>query len=451
MRFVIHLKRPVKSLADTIFQEFKIVSFLKSKLLKAVWHPHKRMIEFYSSNPGIITHLKKKFGDLIICILSDKHGAGQYKRPNHRLTPVGHLYPKASSKDTVSAQPLSPAQVAQAYNFPAPGKFIEQKTVAIIELGGSFNQLNVDAYCLMQGVKPPQISTINIDGSVPVPDPSGADGEVSLDIDVVAALCPGVKILMVMAPNTSNGFIDAVAGLPNYSPRPDVASISWGSPEVDWDRGAMEALSNAIQHCVEQGINVMVAAGDNGSTDGTDSNVADFPSSSPYALSCGGTLLLLNSDGTRNSEVVWNELANGEGATGGGVSIVFPGRQVPDVAGNADPNSGYKVNVDGIPQAIGGTSAVAPLMAALSVLIASNTNQPLPNLKEVFYAHPDVCFDVVSGNNGAFSAGPGFDCCSGWGVPDGTKLLKLLQPTLAQKLIALMKKPVGDFFKKRNA
>ena len=179
----------------------------------------------------------------------------------------------------------------------------------------------------------------------------------------------------------------------------------------------------------------------------------DFPASSPYALACGGTTLVGDvSTYTITSEVVWNELANNEGAGGGGVSDVFtslppwqetagveqatgvanPGRGVPDVAGNADPVTGYLVVVDGQQQPVGGTSAVAPLWAGLIARLAEATGKKFGLLQPLIYAGvtPGVAApgfnDIVQGNNGAYTAGPGWDACTGLGSPNGEALLTLL-------------------------
>ena len=181
-----------------------------------------------------------------------------------------------------------------------------------------------------------------------------------------------------------------------------------------------------------------VAAGDNGSSDGVNdgTNHVDFPASSPYALACGGTNLQ-SSGGSIVKEVVWNDGANG-GATGGGVSSYFPvppwqeglksnlgtlqNRGVPDVCGDADPASGYDIRVDGSTAVFGGTSAVAPLWAALIALINSAKGTPAGYLNPTLYKNPDALHDITQGNNGAFSASRGWDACTGLGSPDGNKV-----------------------------
>jgi kumamolisin len=196
------------------------------------------------------------------------------------------------------------------------------------------------------------------------------------------------------------------------------------------------------------GITVTVASGDNGSSDGVDDGQAhvDFPASSPNVLACGGTRL--NATATKISgEVVWNE--PGDGATGGGISDSFPlpayqesagvppsanpsnnvGRGVPDVAADADPATGYSVRVNGEDTVIGGTSAVAPLWAGLVACLNQGLTKPAGFLNPTLNALPPgsgVFRDITSGNNGAYSAGPGWDACSGLGAVDGNKLLTAL-------------------------
>ena len=208
---------------------------------------------------------------------------------------------------------------------------------------------------------------------MPGQDPNGADGEVELDIEVAGAVAPGATKVVYFAPNTDQGFIDAVTTAVHATPTPTVVSISWGQSEDSWTAQGRTALDQAMADAAALGVTVTVAAGDNGSTDGQNdgANHTDFPASSPHALACGGTSLRANpATGVISSETVWNDGATG-GATGGGVSDVFPlpswqaargcrpgagtgGRGVPDVAGNADPETGYQVLVDGKPRCSAG-------------------------------------------------------------------------------------------------
>jgi kumamolisin len=275
-----------------------------------------------------------------------------------------------------------------------------------------------------------------------------------LDIEVAGAVAPGADIVVYFAPNTDQGFIDAIStAVHDTTHKPSVISISWGGPESSWTQQSLTALDEACQSAAALGITITAASGDNGSSDGvtTGGNHVDFPASSPHVLACGGTKLL-GSGASITSEVVWNETAANEGATGGGVSTAFPvptwqaaagipkagtfaGRGVPDVSGDADPATGYIVRVDGQSMVIGGTSAVAPLWAGLIALNNAQNKKAAGFLQPTIYtAKARSAFrDITSGNNGAFSAGAGWDACTGLGSPNGTALIKLLSGSTASK------------------
>jgi kumamolisin len=340
----------------------------------------------------------------------------------------------------------TPVQVGELYKFPQ-GATASGQTIGIIELGGGYRTKDLTAYFKGLGLKAPTLTAVSVDKGKNTPgNANGADGEVMLDIEVCAAIAQGAKIVVYFAPNTDQGFIDAVASaVHDTTNKPSVISISWGGPESSWTAQAMKALDAACQSAAALGITITVAAGDNGSSDGSTGNNVDFPASSPHVLACGGTTLE-GSGSTIKSEVVWNEQASGEGATGGGVSNVFPlpswqanakvpapsssagGRGVPDVAGDADPVTGYQVRVDGKDLVIGGTSAVAPLWAGLIALSNQQNGTSAGFIQPQIYAAKAASAfnDIVSGNNGAFSAGPGWDACTGLGSPIGAKLIPLL-------------------------
>lgn len=357
--------------------------------------------------------------------------------------------PQARPQFRVSAAAASsvsytPVQLGELYNFPKETDGTGQ-TIAIIELGGGFEASDLSTYFAGLGVPNPTVKAVGVDGAANVPgkDPSGADGEVLLDIEVIGALAPGATILVYFAPNTDDGFLDAVSTAAHATPTPTAMSISWGQSEDQWTGQSRSALDDALLDAAALGVTVTAAAGDNGSSDGSSDGTshADFPASSPHALACGGTSLR-GSGSKIESETVWNDGA-GSGATGGGVSDVFAlpswqedagvpagsatgGRGVPDVAGNADPETGYQVLVDGNRAVYGGTSAVAPLWAALVARMAQNTGTPFGLLQPRLYALKSGFHDITSGNNGAFAAGPGWDACTGLGSPNGSALLKAL-------------------------
>ena len=427
--------------------------------------------------------------------------------------------PAAPAPPAPAAPPTyTPDQVATAYGFPA-GLDGTGQIVALVELGGGFSASDLSTYFQGIGIPVPSVTAESVDGvaNAPGSDPGGADVEVSLDVEVVGAAAPGATQLVYFAPNSDQGFVDSVSDAAHATPAPVAISISWGQSEDAWTAQGRTALDDAIADACALGITVCVAAGDNGSSDGATDGKAhvDFPASSPHALACGGTRLVV-SGGSITSETVWNDGVGG-GAGGGGVSDAFPlpswqatagvpasanatstgpaagtgartdartdgttrpatadpgtravpvtrnlgetamqavetaakaavaevrhrktsttpgWRGVPDVAGNADPDTGYQIMADGQMQVVGGTSAVAPLWAALIARLAQATGKRFGLIQPALYAGvkpgTDVqgFNDVVSGNNGAYSAGPGWDACTGLGSPDGPILLARLQ------------------------
>lgn len=346
-----------------------------------------------------------------------------------------------------------PSQVAELYGFPSSlnGSGV---CIAVIELGGGFNQTDLTKYWSQLNLSTtPTVSAVSVgNGSNhPTGDPNGADGEVMLDIEVAGAIAPGAKIVAYFAENTDAGFLNAITtAIHDSTNNPSIISISWGGPESTWTQQAMTSMDEAFQSAAAMGVTICVAAGDDGSTDGVDDglNHVDFPASSPNVLACGGTRLI--GSGTKiTSETVWNDLSDNEGATGGGVSDVFPlpsyqsaagvpasanpghkvGRGVPDVAGDADPTTGYTTLVDGQSGVIGGTSAVAPLWAGLIALINQGIGKPVGFLNPLLYGQAnksDDFHDITSGNNGAYSARSGWDACTGLGSPNGLDIAQAL-------------------------
>jgi len=347
----------------------------------------------------------------------------------------------------------TPPQVAALYDFPT-GVDGAGECIALIELGGGYKTADLSSYwSQLKLTETPTVSAVSVgNGSNnPTGDPNGPDGEVMLDIEVAGSIAPGAKIVVYFADNTDAGFLNAITtAVHDSTNNPSVVSISWGGPESSWTQQAMTSMDEAFQSASAMGVSVCVAAGDDGSTDGvTDGlNHVDFPASSPNVLACGGTQLVA-SGSSINSETVWNELANNERATGGGISDVFPlpswqngagvppsanpkknvGRGVPDVTGDADPTTGYVTRVDGSPDVIGGTSAVAPLWAGLIALINQSIGKPVGFINPLLYQDAGTARDlndITSGNNGAYSAGPGWDACSGLGSPIGTQVAAAL-------------------------
>jgi kumamolisin len=356
-------------------------------------------------------------------------------------------------KQPASNTSYDPPMLGAVYGFPA-GTDGTGHTVGVIELGGGFAQSDLQAYFTGLKIATPTVNAVGVDGATNVAgqDPNGADGEVLLDVEVIGALAPRAVQNVYFGPNTDQGFVDAISTAVHAKPTPTAVSISWGQSEDQWTQQGRTAMDQAFADAAALGVTVTVAAGDNGSPDGQSDGKqhVDFPASSPHVLACGGTTLHAATTGVISSETVWNDGSNG-GATGGGVSDTFPipswqsnagvptrvgggtGRGVPDVAGDADPQTGYNIRVDGKPMVIGGTSAVAPLWAALACRLSQAVGKPLGLMQTALYRSAMKgkgaagFHDITSGNNGAYKAGPGWDACTGLGTPQGAALVEVFK------------------------
>ncbi|HLY32669.1 MAG TPA: S53 family peptidase, partial [Ktedonobacterales bacterium] len=353
-------------------------------------------------------------------------------------------------------------QVGALYNFPTNLDGTGE-CIGILEFGGGFSQSDLQTYFQQINLPVPQVTAVGVAGATNQPGKDqDSDGEVLLDIEIAGSLAPGAKIVVYFAPFTEQGWVDAInAAIHDTQNRPSIVSISWGYPEGQdiWTSQAIQTVNQAFQAAALQGITVCAASGDDGSRDQVNDGLThvDFPASSPYVLACGGTSLQF-SGGDFTGEKVWNNGSSqqGGGASGGGVSdriaqpswqkgIVPPsvnpgnhvGRGVPDVAGNADENSGYAILADGQQLAgVGGTSAVAPLWSALVARINQRLGKRVGFFSPLLYSQfgkTKAFNDVTSGNNdptggqlGGYNSGPGWDACTGWGSPNGTVLLNAL-------------------------
>jgi kumamolisin len=345
--------------------------------------------------------------------------------------------------------------VAQLYNFPA-GLTGDGECIGILEFGGGYTTSDLDTYFQGLGIATPSITAVSVDGvtNQPAPGQDSPDTEVMLDIEVSGSVAPGASFVVYFSDFTEQGWVDAVTTAVHDSVHnPSVLSISWGYAEgqLIWSAAAIQAVNEAFQAAAAMGVTVCCAAGDDGSRDQVDDGLAhcDFPCTSAFVLACGGTTLQSSGNGI-TSETVWNDGPNG-GATGGGISdsidpptwqakanvppSVNPdariGRGVPDVAGNADPETGYQILADGQTGIVGGTSAVAPLWAGLIALINQKLGTPVGFLNPLLYsqlATASALNDITVGNNditgqiGGYAAGPGWDACTGYGSPNGAAI-----------------------------
>ncbi len=338
--------------------------------------------------------------------------------------------------------PWSVPALCAAYKWPS--NLAGGGVIAIVELGGGWVQSDMDAF--FQSIKQPSpgITDVSVDGTKNSPNQSTGsqddpDYEVALDIQVAAA----AYYVATGKPATVRVYWsqDIAAAVQKAAQDGcDVCSISWGADEASWGTTAANQMETTATAATAVGMVVFAAAGDNDSSDGGSSAAnVDCPASCPHVIGCGGTLK------TKTAETVWNDNpgeSNGEG-TGGGYSTIFPkqswqtgaptpsarkskakpgsGRMVPDVTGNADPNSGYEIYVHGAATSVGGTSAVAPLYSGLFASFGTKLGFVTPTL----WANQSAFTDITKGSNGAYSAAKGPDACSGIGAPIGTKIAAL--------------------------
>jgi hypothetical protein len=350
-----------------------------------------------------------------------------------------------------TTRPFTVPELAHLYGFPTEFDGRGQ-CIGIIQLGGGYKSSDLEAYFKSLGIQMPKVTWESVDGAKNrLTGAQGSDLQVTMSIEVVGAVAPGAHIVSYFAPNTEQSFLHAVEkAVANKINRPSILLICWGAPEARWTKKAMTKFDQAFQDAAAAGITVLCAAGDNGVTDGVNDGKihVDFPAASPWVLACGGTHLVAAEHQIR-SEVVWND---GIAATGGGVSEIFTipdwqfkanvplrqngqqGRGIPDVAAHASRN-GYSVYAYGKPTMLGGTTVATALWAGLMALLNQGLGRNIGNINPVLYREigpAGVLRSITEGNNGihgmqVYTAAPGWNACTGWGSPNGTKLLEALR------------------------
>jgi kumamolisin len=351
---------------------------------------------------------------------------------------------------------LWPSDMAALYGIPlAPAG--SPQCIGIIALGGGYLLSDVQAAAAQAARPVPVVVERSVDGATnQYENGSPRDEEIALDMQVVGSIVPAARIVVYFAQNTPGGLAAAIhQAVFDDVNRPQVLSLSWGSAEKFWQPGPREAVQAALADAVRLGVSVTVASGDLLATGGVRDGAAHvfFPSSSPYVLGCGGTSLTLQA-GTVAAEDVWKENFTG---TGGGISDVFPvpafqanmplpasvttgatGRGVPDVAAAAAREPGYRIILDGNRIVKDGTSAVAPLWAAMIALANARRRVPVGFVNPLLYAAPALFRPVVRGDNRVgdigYAAAPGlaWNACTGLGGPKGAEIVAALAAAAAE-------------------
>jgi kumamolisin len=423
--------------------------------VKLLDYSHPKLGDFHARTGPVM--LPADVGDAITGVFGLSNQRVMHRLPRRRQTFDARMPSGSQSRPW-----FVPTELAGIYNF--PNADASSQCIGLLEFGGGVEQSDVTAYFQKIGVPAPSIQIVAVDGvgTDPTADPDST-GEVMLDVDIAGALAGGAKVAVYFSTFDEKGLVDILSAVINDSANdPSVLSVSWGWDEnqpfnngILWSAAAIDHVNQSLLAAAQLGITVCVSTGD----DGSEAQVKDghahvnFPATSPYVLAVGGTTLHAPRDANGQmavTEVVWND-GPGSG-TGGGVSDVTPapswqegkvpssinagnfaGRAIPDVAANADPATGYLVMNGGKFGIVGGTSASAPLWASLITRINALTGVRAGNFNALLYGTigpAGVLRDITSGNNdtdglldGQFPAGPGWDACTGWGVPDGAKLL----------------------------
>ena len=380
---------------------------------------------------------------------------------------------KSGDSDRVNGDKgYTPPELAKKYDFPdATGK---GQTVGVIELSGTIDdkvRAELKVYFDSLGLAMPSITQVGAKVSEPT-------HELYLDLEVIGALVPDAKIATYFAHDTPGDFFQAVQTAVHDAAHPiDTLSMSVAFPEANLSSNYLDVASQAFLEAAAMGVSVFASAGDYGSSRDVPDGLAhfEFPSSSPWVTSVGGTSL--PRDQSIDRETVWDNykvkdgvLSGGKGATGGGVSDHFAvpdyqkgldirsvnpghhaGRGGPDVASIADPDTGIWIYADGNFFHDGGTSAAAPAWAALATRINQKLGRNVGFYNTLIYdtlGPSDAFHDITKGKNTAsfvvvadkdipthlgYDAHEGWDMTTGWGSPDGTNLLEGLRKLLKKR------------------
>lgn len=418
--------------------------------------------------PSVPTDLK----DIVEAVL------GLHNRP----IAARHRHWTSSKRGTHS----SVRDLADIYAFPKDTDGTGQ-TIGLIELGGGFNPEDIADFCAGLGISTPRITSVNVRNGANRPakrddirrllqcvsgkrkmsssemasdavEAAQSTIEVTMDIEIVAALAPGAHIVVYFATPNEQGIYNALThAIHDSHNRPDVLSISWGEPEIGLSDSYIHAIDQALLAAAHLGITVFASSGDAGALNNSPDKLptVNFPASSPHCTACGGTTSKPSKSKIRE-EVVWNSSRYGfKGISGGGISRKFPipswqqearvplgptgqkGRGVPDLAGPADPRYGCELLIAGCTFSSAGTSAVAPLWSALvarcNQALARRCGHLNPLLYSLAHKGTPALRAVTKGHNDVYQAKPGWNPCAGHGTLHGEHLLNHLKNGTADK------------------
>ena len=327
----------------------------------------------------------------------------------------------------------SPQQIATAYNWPAIANTSDGagQTIAIAT-AYSFKSSDLTGFWNQYGLPNHTVTIVPVGGST-----TRTNVETTIDIERSGAMAPGATILVYEGANAQLTTFTDVYNTIVTANAASVMTTSWGTAESNMSTTTLNADDNIFKQAAAQGISLFAAAGDNGSSDGTsNTDEADYPSSDPYIAACGGTTLTLTSSNAIATEIAWSGTGGAEShyfaepSWQAGTNVPEDGyRQTSDLALDANPNTGYSVLYGGKWSVYGGTSFVAPQMAALFAVRNAGAGSRLGQSNSAVYNLANTAgysadfHDITTGSNGAFSAGPYWDHPTGWGSVNASNFI----------------------------
>jgi kumamolisin len=337
---------------------------------------------------------------------------------------------------TSTSFPASPQEMQKAYDAtPLYANNINGKGINIaVASYYSFKQSDITTYLNyfnITGTNP--VNIVNIDGTPTYNNHAGSD-ETTLDLESVLSSAPGAQITLYDGANPSSSTeTDTFTRIVDDG-TVNVVTYSWGENESDFSPSEINALDSLFVAGSAKGMTFLVASGDSGSSE------IDYPATDPYITCVGGTTVALNNaTGLIASETGWAGSGGGSSAyfskptwqSGlGGSTTAY--RTIPDVASDADPDSGYMIYSNGRWGEVGGTSVASPEWAGILALadqerIANGLGTLGAANSELYaLANSGVYNDITSGSNGSYSCRTGYDMVTGLGTPDVYKLVTAL-------------------------
>lgn len=359
-------------------------------------------------------------------------GSLSYVNTSIPFTPYLSYLPSQSSSGY-----YTPQNIYQAYSFNSSntaGITGSGTSIAIVDAyGDPLLRYDLSAFDNVTGLAPINLQTIYMNNTPNAYNQSWAI-ETALDVEWAHASAPGAKIILVISQDAQSSLTDALSYVISKHIS-NIISLSWGQAESAAGASSISSENSMFRLAAQEGITVLAATGDLGAYDGTKTLSVNFPASDPYVLSVGGTSLDYNQG--KYVETAWGGNQSGTSyGSGGGYSNYFSApywqsssglntsfRGVPDVAADANKETGVLLIADGKTYVAGGTSLATPIWAGIVSRIDQKLGYSVGYLNPLLYQvyrsplYRTAFNEVTSGSNGYYQAGPGWNPVTGIGTP----------------------------------